>query len=143
MGTHAPGSQKGSPQKSPMKKGLPQKEARKKSAPRKVPKQAETPKAEPPVNAFDAKAHLETLVCTACGDGGNEHLMLLCEVKGCNRGYHTYCSGHGKQIPEGVWFCPTCDPLYCAASGSKNSWRCRAPSPLVPLSARSTTTCMR
>ena len=44
--------------------------------------------------------------CVQCGNGENDHLILLCDS--CNSGYHSYCVGLGHSVPDGDWYCPVC-----------------------------------
>eukprot|EP01084_Bolivina_argentea_P229345 387118_1 len=48
------------------------------------------------------------IVCSLCGSGDDEHLLLLCDGDECERGVHTYCMGLGYEIPQGQYFCESC-----------------------------------
>eukprot|EP01083_Nonionella_stella_P023762 65716_1 len=54
--------------------------------------------------------------CIKCGANDNEHLLLLCD--GCDVAMHTYCVGLGDHVPDGDFFCETCqsqiDNLFLA-----------------------------
>ncbi|KAF8018351.1 hypothetical protein BT93_H3288 [Corymbia citriodora subsp. variegata] len=58
----------------------------------------------------------ENVICTECQQGGDDGLMLLCDV--CDSPAHTYCVGLGREVPEGNWYCDGCRP---AAFGSSSS----------------------
>jgi hypothetical protein len=52
---------------------------------------------------------LEDVACENCGDAGDDEELLLCDGKGCNRGYHLGCLMPAlKDVPDGEWFCPAC-----------------------------------
>ncbi|XP_051145306.1 uncharacterized protein LOC127261138 [Andrographis paniculata] len=55
----------------------------------------------------------ENVVCTECDQGGDDALMLLCDV--CDSPAHTYCIGLGHEVPEGNWYCDGCKPTAAAA----------------------------
>ncbi|CAN6468305.1 unnamed protein product [Victoria cruziana] len=46
------------------------------------------------------------IVCTVCHGGGDDNLMLLCDI--CDSSAHTYCVGLGREVPEGNWYCEGC-----------------------------------
>uniref|UniRef100_A0ACD5XJQ9 Uncharacterized protein n=1 Tax=Avena sativa TaxID=4498 RepID=A0ACD5XJQ9_AVESA len=48
----------------------------------------------------------ENLVCIECNQGGEDSLMLLCDI--CDSSAHTYCVGLGREVPEGNWYCGGC-----------------------------------
>ncbi|EEE67857.1 uncharacterized protein [Oryza sativa Japonica Group] len=48
----------------------------------------------------------ENVVCIECNRGGDDNLMLLCDI--CDSSAHTYCVGLGRQVPEGNWYCGGC-----------------------------------
>lgn len=48
----------------------------------------------------------ENLVCIECNQGGDDSLMLLCDI--CDSSAHTYCVGLGREVPEGNWYCGGC-----------------------------------
>ncbi|KAL5996294.1 hypothetical protein ACLOJK_026370 [Asimina triloba] len=48
----------------------------------------------------------ENVVCMECQQGGDDNLMLLCDI--CDSSAHTYCVGLGREIPEGNWYCEGC-----------------------------------
>lgn len=48
----------------------------------------------------------ENVVCMECHLGGDDNLMLLCDI--CDSSAHTYCVGLGKEVPEGNWYCDCC-----------------------------------
>lgn len=58
----------------------------------------------------------ENVICTECHLGGDDGLMLLCDV--CDSPAHTYCVGLGREVPDGNWYCDGCRP---AALGSSSS----------------------
>ncbi|XXG79182.1 hypothetical protein AAC387_Pa09g0309 [Persea americana] len=41
----------------------------------------------------------ENVVCVECQQGGDDSLMLLCDI--CDTPAHTYCVGLGREVPEG------------------------------------------
>ncbi|XAR52670.1 hypothetical protein NMG60_11020853 [Bertholletia excelsa] len=57
----------------------------------------------------------ENVICTECQQGGDDALMLLCDL--CDSPSHTYCVGLGCEVPEGNWYCEGCRPT---ALGSSN-----------------------
>ncbi|XP_027350995.1 uncharacterized protein LOC113862037 [Abrus precatorius] len=58
----------------------------------------------------------EYVICSECHQGGDDGLMLLCDI--CDSPAHTYCVGLGREVPEGNWYCNGCRPV---ALGSSNS----------------------
>uniref|UniRef100_A0A804RBJ2 RING/U-box protein n=1 Tax=Zea mays TaxID=4577 RepID=A0A804RBJ2_MAIZE len=48
----------------------------------------------------------ENVVCIECNQGGDDNLMLLCDI--CDSSAHTYCVGLGREVPEGNWYCGGC-----------------------------------
>jgi hypothetical protein len=55
------------------------------------------------------------VVCTVCGGGGDDHLLILCDS--CDSGYHTYCCGLASMTPNTIreldeWYCPDCRPTH-------------------------------
>lgn len=50
----------------------------------------------------------ESVICTECHHGGDDALMLLCDL--CDSPAHTYCVGLGHEVPEGNWYCEGCRP---------------------------------
>uniref|UniRef100_A0A7N0ZU13 Uncharacterized protein n=1 Tax=Kalanchoe fedtschenkoi TaxID=63787 RepID=A0A7N0ZU13_KALFE len=58
----------------------------------------------------------ENVICTECHEGGDDELMLLCDL--CDSPAHTYCVGLGRDVPEGNWYCDGCRPV---SLGSPNS----------------------
>ena len=50
----------------------------------------------------------ENVICTECNHGGDDALMLLCDL--CDSPAHTYCVGLGREVPEGNWYCEGCRP---------------------------------
>ncbi|XP_059648454.1 uncharacterized protein LOC132294563 isoform X2 [Cornus florida] len=48
----------------------------------------------------------ESVMCTECQQGGDDALMLLCDL--CDSPAHTYCVGLGREVPEGNWYCEGC-----------------------------------
>ncbi|KAK7284406.1 hypothetical protein RJT34_19152 [Clitoria ternatea] len=58
----------------------------------------------------------EYVICSECHQGGDDGLMLLCDI--CDTPAHTYCVGLGREVPEGNWYCEGCRPV---ALGSSNS----------------------
>ncbi|XP_078445588.1 uncharacterized protein LOC144714681 [Wolffia australiana] len=47
-----------------------------------------------------------SVVCIECQQGGDDNLMLLCDI--CDSPAHTYCVGLGRDVPEGNWYCNSC-----------------------------------
>ncbi|OAY43987.1 uncharacterized protein LOC110620928 [Manihot esculenta] len=56
----------------------------------------------------------ENVICTECHEGGDDGLMLLCDL--CDSPAHTYCVGLGRQVPEGNWYCDGCRPVALGSS---------------------------
>ncbi|XP_073310266.1 uncharacterized protein [Primulina huaijiensis] len=50
----------------------------------------------------------ENVLCTECLQGGDDALMLLCDI--CDSPAHSYCVGLGREVPEGNWYCDGCRP---------------------------------
>ena len=52
------------------------------------------------------------VACMSCGERKrDEHLMLLCDARGCKFACHTYCAHPPlTAIPEAKWFCGRCLP---------------------------------
>lgn len=48
----------------------------------------------------------EGVICMECHAGGDDSLMLLCDI--CDSSAHTYCVGLGNEVPEGNWYCDCC-----------------------------------
>ncbi|KAG9459556.1 hypothetical protein H6P81_004064 [Aristolochia fimbriata] len=48
----------------------------------------------------------ENVLCIECQQGGDDELMLLCDI--CDSSAHTYCVGLGREVPEGNWYCEAC-----------------------------------
>nr|XP_051213502.1 uncharacterized protein LOC127331401 isoform X2 [Lolium perenne] len=48
----------------------------------------------------------ENVVCIECNQGGEDNLMLLCDI--CDSSAHTFCVGLGREVPEGNWYCGGC-----------------------------------
>ncbi|TYZ68939.1 hypothetical protein PybrP1_012201 [[Pythium] brassicae (nom. inval.)] len=42
--------------------------------------------------------------CEVCGRGDDEHVLLMCEARGCPVTNHTYCIGLGE-VPDHSWYC--------------------------------------
>jgi len=57
----------------------------------------------------DAEGSDEETVCRICQQSSDEGCMLLCDGQDgcCNAACHFYCIGL-SEIPEGDWFCPSC-----------------------------------
>ncbi|KAI7732817.1 hypothetical protein M8C21_014063 [Ambrosia artemisiifolia] len=60
----------------------------------------------------------ENVICTECQNGGDDALMLLCDI--CDSSAHTFCVGLGQEVPEGNWYCEGCRPTVY---GTQNSDR--------------------
>lgn len=58
----------------------------------------------------------ENVICTECHEGGDDGLMLLCDL--CDSPAHTYCVGLGREVPEGNWYCEGCRPVALGSSSS-------------------------
>ncbi|GAB4835767.1 hypothetical protein Ancab_000677 [Ancistrocladus abbreviatus] len=56
----------------------------------------------------------ENVICTECHQGGDDALMLLCDL--CDSPAHTYCVGLGREVPEGNWYCEDCRPSALGSS---------------------------
>lgn len=63
----------------------------------------------------------ENVICTECHEGGEDGLMLLCDV--CDSPAHTYCVGLGREVPEGNWYCEDCRPVAMGSSSSQAQGR--------------------
>ncbi|KMT13814.1 hypothetical protein BVRB_4g076600 [Beta vulgaris subsp. vulgaris] len=59
----------------------------------------------------------ENVICTECHQGGDDALMLLCDL--CDSPAHTYCVGLGREVPEGNWYCDGCRPAALGSSLSQ------------------------
>ncbi|KAF5739895.1 RING/U-box protein putative isoform 2 [Tripterygium wilfordii] len=59
----------------------------------------------------------ENVICAECHEGGDDGLMLLCDL--CDSSAHTYCVGLGWQVPEGNWYCEGCRPFALGSSSSQ------------------------
>ncbi|CAI5464559.1 unnamed protein product [Closterium sp. Yama58-4] len=56
-----------------------------------------------------ADAGLDDLKCHVCGREDGEDGMLVCDGRGCNRGYHLWCLRPILvAVPLGQWYCPDC-----------------------------------
>ncbi|KAL8527877.1 hypothetical protein ACS0TY_005626 [Phlomoides rotata] len=60
----------------------------------------------------------ENFHCTECNQGGDDALMLLCDL--CDSPAHTYCVGLGREVPDGNWYCDGCRPTALASSNPDN-----------------------
>ncbi|XP_023772512.1 uncharacterized protein LOC111921162 [Lactuca sativa] len=69
----------------------------------------------------------ESVICTECHHGGEDALMLLCDI--CDSSAHTFCVGLGREVPEGNWYCDGCRPTVFGSLNSSD--------PLPPSSSRS------
>ncbi|KAE9611924.1 putative chromatin regulator PHD family [Lupinus albus] len=56
----------------------------------------------------------ESVICSECHQGGDDGLMLLCDI--CDSPSHTYCVGLGREVPEGNWYCDGCRPVALGSS---------------------------
>ncbi|CAA0834657.1 RING/U-box protein [Striga hermonthica] len=61
----------------------------------------------------------EHVLCTECHLGGDDALMLLCDL--CDSPAHTYCVGLGHHVPDGNWYCDGCRPTALASSNAHTS----------------------
>lgn len=59
----------------------------------------------------------ENVVCMECQQGGDDNLMLLCDI--CDSSAHTYCVGLGREVPEGNWYCECCRSVNDGPSHSQ------------------------
>lgn len=59
----------------------------------------------------------ENVICTECHQGGDDGLMLLCDL--CDSSAHTYCVGLGREVPEGNWYCDGCRPVALGSTSSQ------------------------
>ncbi|KAH6826471.1 hypothetical protein C2S53_014325 [Perilla frutescens var. hirtella] len=82
----------------------------------------------------------EDVPCTECHQGGDDALMLLCDL--CDSPAHTYCVGLGSEVPEGNWYCVVCRPTELVSSNAQrlptphhgeNNNLCDGPSPVVSI----------
>lgn len=58
----------------------------------------------------------ENVLCTECLQGGDDALMLLCDL--CDSPAHTFCVGLGREVPDGNWYCDGCRPTAALASAN-------------------------
>ncbi|KAK4529558.1 hypothetical protein CCYA_CCYA01G0415 [Cyanidiococcus yangmingshanensis] len=71
-----------------------------------APPEARGAAATPAPTSFE-ETPMDDMVCSVCGSGHDEELLLLCDV--CNGARHTYCcSPPLLQVPEGDFICPDC-----------------------------------
>uniref|UniRef100_A0ACD5WYX3 Uncharacterized protein n=1 Tax=Avena sativa TaxID=4498 RepID=A0ACD5WYX3_AVESA len=75
----------------------------------------------------------ENLVCIECNQGGEDSLMLLCDI--CDSSAHTYCVGLGREVPEGNWYCGGCrlgaeGPSYPRSLSNSNLSQLAATAPI-------------
>ncbi|KAK8480675.1 hypothetical protein V6N11_029334 [Hibiscus sabdariffa] len=56
----------------------------------------------------------ENVICSECNQGGDDELMLLCDI--CDSSAHTYCVGLGREVPEGNWYCDGCRTVALGSS---------------------------
>ncbi|XP_050143133.1 uncharacterized protein LOC126618944 [Malus sylvestris] len=63
----------------------------------------------------------ENVICTECHEGGEDGLMLLCDL--CDSPAHTFCVGLGREVPEGNWYCEGCRPVAMGSSSSQAQGR--------------------
>lgn len=59
----------------------------------------------------------ENVLCSECQQGGDDALMLLCDL--CDSPAHTYCVGLGHEVPEGNWYCDGCKPTILDSSNAQ------------------------
>ncbi|XP_022719490.1 remodeling and spacing factor 1-like isoform X2 [Durio zibethinus] len=59
----------------------------------------------------------ENVICSECHQGGDDELMLLCDL--CDSSAHTYCVGLGREVPEGNWYCDGCRPVALGSPSSQ------------------------
>nr|GEY64324.1 sarcoplasmic reticulum histidine-rich calcium-binding protein-like [Tanacetum cinerariifolium] len=59
----------------------------------------------------------ENVMCTECQRGGDDALMLLCDI--CDSSAHTFCVGLGQEVPEGNWYCDGCRPTVFSSLNSQ------------------------
>uniref|UniRef100_A0AAY4EWN0 [histone H3]-trimethyl-L-lysine(4) demethylase n=1 Tax=Denticeps clupeoides TaxID=299321 RepID=A0AAY4EWN0_9TELE len=64
------------------------------------------------VTQFLWTSQVEQYMCLACGGGGEEDRLLLCD--GCDDSYHTFCLIPPlHDVPKGDWRCPKCLAQEC------------------------------
>lgn len=63
----------------------------------------------------------ENVICIECHEGGDDNLMLLCDL--CDSPAHTYCVGLGREVPEGNWYCVDCRTIALGSSSPQPSSR--------------------
>ncbi|XP_010524844.1 PREDICTED: tyrosine-protein kinase BAZ1B [Tarenaya hassleriana] len=84
----------------------------------------------------------ENVICTECRQGGDDGLMLLCDL--CDSSAHTYCVGLGREVPEGNWYCEGCRSVALGSPTSRahgipselrttNGWYNRPSPPVIPV----------
>ncbi|PSS03054.1 PHD and RING finger domain-containing protein [Actinidia chinensis var. chinensis] len=61
----------------------------------------------------------DNVICTECQQGGDDALMLLCDI--CDSPAHTYCVGLGREVPEGNWYCEGCRPTALGFSNPQGN----------------------
>ncbi|KAJ0501461.1 putative chromatin regulator PHD family [Helianthus annuus] len=75
----------------------------------------------------------ENVICTECQNGGDDALMLLCDI--CDSSAHTFCVGLGREVPEDNWYCEGCRPTVFGTLNSdrrlsNNASNLSSPSPI-------------
>ncbi|GMH43992.1 hypothetical protein BSKO_11926 [Bryopsis sp. KO-2023] len=77
---------------------------------------------------------VDAISCEVCLDGGDEHILLLCE--GCHRGFHTRCVGL-EEVPDDDYYCVDCVASLDAEGPSSAVPPPQGPSaPLAPSPSR-------
>ncbi|XP_051532349.1 lysine-specific demethylase 5B-like isoform X1 [Myxocyprinus asiaticus] len=77
---------------------------------KEIPVQVKQEPVEP--TAEGEKSKVEQYMCLACGGGGDEDRLLLCD--GCDDSYHTFCLIPPlHDVPKGDWRCPKCLAQEC------------------------------
>jgi hypothetical protein len=74
----------------------------------------EPPLTRVPAGSWFCPLHdgVDRAVCDACKGGENKDLIILCDVRDCEAGYHLYCMKPAlPHVPTGEWFCPAHEGL--------------------------------
>ena len=65
------------------------------------------------------EAH-ESVSCNMCGGQEDEEVLLMCDHEGCPNATHTFCCRPALlNVPDGTWYCVTCNPLERAKNTSE------------------------
>ncbi|CAA3007029.1 chromodomain-helicase-DNA-binding 5-like isoform X1, partial [Olea europaea subsp. europaea] len=59
----------------------------------------------------------ENVLYPECQLGGDDALLLLCDLR--DSAAHTHCVSIGHEVPEGNWYCEDCRPTAIASSNEQ------------------------